>query len=307
MTDIQNESMGIYAAQYDTLARFDYGEVDSETAEYLKQRESVIMTKTKEYLTEIGKMLFEAQTRLANHKEGIFEKWYLSLGMKKRGVYNLINRYKMIASLDSQDRKIIEELPATLSYSISSPNAPERLVEKVLGGEITTDAQYQKEKKQADSGYYGRISEYKRYMDVVREWELYQNRKWSDLTADEEDRVFDIFEYLLKKSSEHRKIVEEYREWLSELCGVNEVRPVPDFQEKKELLSRVIGFYDNYFDTQHDETALKAAEVDALEAVHQMHTYLKDSHGKNEWLSVIQGAIDDLKASNLSILAPLPL
>lgn len=124
-------------------AVFDYSELDSDTAGSLRECENIIRQKTAGYFTLLGEKFKEAQRLLADHAGGTFEKWYTALGFKRQTVYNLIQRYDFLSSPVIEGREnAFEELPATLSYEISKPDAPRSLVEKVLDGDITTNAEY---------------------------------------------------------------------------------------------------------------------------------------------------------------------
>lgn len=73
------------------------------------------------------------------------------MGFKRQTVYNLIQRYEFSSSPTIGGREdAFEELPLTLSYEVSKPNAPQELVEKVLDGDITSNAEYQKMKAELD-------------------------------------------------------------------------------------------------------------------------------------------------------------
>lgn len=131
--------------------KFDYSELDADTAKGLRNCEEFIRRKTSGYFTELGQKFKEAQTLLANHSAGTFEKWYTSVGFKRQTVYNLIDRYDFLSSPTVGGREeIFEALPLTLSYELSKPDAPAELVDRVLDGDITSNAEYQRMKAELD-------------------------------------------------------------------------------------------------------------------------------------------------------------
>lgn len=131
--------------------KFDYSELDTDTAKGLRDCENFIRRKTSGYFTELGQKFKEAQTLLANHSAGTFEKWYTSVGFKRQTVYNLIERYEFLSSPTVGGREeIFEALPLTLSYEISKPDAPAELVDKVLDGDIESSAEYRKLKAELE-------------------------------------------------------------------------------------------------------------------------------------------------------------
>lgn len=129
------------------LTLFDYSLLeDEEAAEKLRGCERVIRQETAGYFTLIGLKLKEAQDILSKAHVGTFEKWYSSLGFKRQTVYRLIQRYEFISSptVGGNNEELFEGLPLSLSYSISKPSAPAELVEQVMSGDITTNAEYQR-------------------------------------------------------------------------------------------------------------------------------------------------------------------
>lgn len=130
---------------------FDYSELDGDTAKNLRNCETVIRQETAGYFTLLGAKFKEARELLANHANGTFEKWYTAMGFKRQTVYNLIQRYDFLGSPTIGGREdTFEALPLTLSYEVSKPDAPAELVEKVLDGDITTNAEYIKLKAELD-------------------------------------------------------------------------------------------------------------------------------------------------------------
>lgn len=164
-------------AQTDTaVAAFDYSELDADTAHNLKECETVIRTETAGYFTILGAKFKEAQDLLANHSSGTFEQWYTSMGFKRQTVYNLIQRFEFSSSPTIGGREeAFEALPLTLSYEISKPAAPAELVDKVLNGDITSNAEYRRlkaelertreELRQVDANSAAKDKEYKRELE----------------------------------------------------------------------------------------------------------------------------------------------
>lgn len=120
---------------------FDYTELDVATSQSLQTRANRIFAAVGSAYTEVGRELKEAKDELANHYQGMFEKWYTSLGLRKMTVYNLINRYEyVVQNLDNIEQ--LEELPLSLTYEISKPSAPEELQKAVLDGDVRTHKEY---------------------------------------------------------------------------------------------------------------------------------------------------------------------
>lgn len=155
---------------------FDYSELDNDTAKNLRECERIIRQETAGYFTLLGAKFKEAQSLLADHANGTFEKWYTAMGFKRQTVYNLIRRYDFFSSPTIGGREdTFEALPLTLSYEVSKPDAPAELVEKVLDGDITTNAEYLKLKaelertreecRQLDANSAAKDKEYERQLE----------------------------------------------------------------------------------------------------------------------------------------------
>ena len=85
----------------ETTSNFDfkfYGIEDETTRNELLQKEEIAkrnIMQIQRNTIELGKILYETQELLANHKNGAFNGWFLNLGLKKDFVYREIQRYKI--------------------------------------------------------------------------------------------------------------------------------------------------------------------------------------------------------------------
>jgi hypothetical protein len=165
------------------LAEFNYSDLDVNTADYLKQKEINMREIVGKAYTDLGRELKEAQEKLSNHRNGIFEEWYTSLGFKKQTVYNYINRYNLIVqSLDNKE--LIEELPLNLVYEVAKPSADKKLKQKVLDGEIDNLKDYKELSKKTLSEdpdvIVAEIKLYKKHLDQYKEWfaGVFDRSKW---------------------------------------------------------------------------------------------------------------------------------
>ncbi len=143
-TPAEPDTGALQLLQAETIDAFDTSGIDEETLAYLNEKKSELQKATAEYATTAGRILCDAQARLADHNQGTFERWYTSMGLKKRTVYNLIQRYQLIRSAKIAQPGVLEQLPLTLAYAISAPGAPEELVQQVVDGDITSHAEYKR-------------------------------------------------------------------------------------------------------------------------------------------------------------------
>ncbi len=128
---------------------FDYSVVDTNTASFLKLKEQEMQSIVLNSSVQLGEKLIEAQEKLAKYNTGTFEKWFVSLGLKKQTVYNYINQAKFVHQMDeSKQIEMFQELPTTLKTEISKPSAKQEAVEMVLSGDIKTTKEYRELEKQ---------------------------------------------------------------------------------------------------------------------------------------------------------------
>ncbi|AHE62753.1 hypothetical protein [Borrelia parkeri] len=116
---------------------FKYEKLDKEIADFLKIKQYEIFSIFNNTYTEIGRILKEAQEKLRgnNQYDGLFYKWFTSMGFKKDKVYSLISRYELLVE-NSDKQLIINNLPLSLSYEISKKSCPTHLKMEVLNGKI---------------------------------------------------------------------------------------------------------------------------------------------------------------------------
>lgn len=128
---------------------FDYSIVDDSTAQFLKLKEQELQSIVLNSSIQLGEKLIEAQEKLASFKTGTFEKWFTSIGLKKRTVYNYINQAKFVHQMHEYEQiEMFQELPTTLKTEISKPSAKPEAVEMVLSGDIKTTKEYRELEKQ---------------------------------------------------------------------------------------------------------------------------------------------------------------
>lgn len=109
------------------VTKFNYKQLDTDTSEFLQQKEHNMREIVGKAYTELGRELYEAQQELqrqGSKYSGVFERWYSCLGWKKRTVYNLIDRYNLVQNLhEVSEIERIEDLPVSLTYEIAKPSA----------------------------------------------------------------------------------------------------------------------------------------------------------------------------------------
>lgn len=126
------------------LTSFSDPSLDTSTIAFLNQSTHQLMNVVSDSATQIGKILYDAQKKLASfHNNGTFAKWIEYIGFSRTSAYNYINRYVAVQNLDSSKQiQAFESLPKSLTYDISKPSADPELTKKVLNGDIKTHKEY---------------------------------------------------------------------------------------------------------------------------------------------------------------------
>lgn len=137
------------------VAIFDYNQLDISTAEFLQKKETNMREIVGKAYTELGRELYEAQqklTRQGSKYDGVFEKWYTSIGFKRQKVYDLISRFNLIQNSEEVSEQL-EDLPVSLIYEIAKPSAESteskrQAKQAVLNGDVKTLKEYKELEKE---------------------------------------------------------------------------------------------------------------------------------------------------------------
>ena len=81
-----------------TESKFNYNQLQPEVAGFLKDKETNMRETVSDAYYQLGKELKEAQNKLSNNRNGIFQEWYESLGFSKSTVYRYIDYHQLIVS-----------------------------------------------------------------------------------------------------------------------------------------------------------------------------------------------------------------
>lgn len=149
------------------VAQFKYETLDDSTADFLRKKESNMREIVGKAYTELGRELKEARDMLAGSRyDGVFEKWYRSMGFTKTSVYNYIYYFAEVQRLNSKSAiETFEELPKGLAYEIAKPSAESTIAKsqakaEVLDGKIDTLKAYKQRIQELESQ--AQLSEEKR-------------------------------------------------------------------------------------------------------------------------------------------------
>lgn len=122
---------------------FDYSLVDNSTADFLKSKLSNMNSIAQDTRYRMGKELSEAQNKLANHYQGVFTKWFESLGLDSHDVYFWIKEYNFSLTLKGTKQIAnFNNASKTLKDDVLRKSAEPEAVQRVLSGDITTHKEY---------------------------------------------------------------------------------------------------------------------------------------------------------------------
>ncbi|MDX8337326.1 MULTISPECIES: hypothetical protein [Cetobacterium] len=124
---------------------FNYDDIhDLEMKKDLLNYETRLNIAKNNYHTKAGEILFEANEKYANNKNGTFGIWLDYMKIGKKSAERLVNRFKFINNncLTLEEKTYFETLPLSLTYEISSPNANEELINAVMNKQIKTRKEY---------------------------------------------------------------------------------------------------------------------------------------------------------------------
>lgn len=122
---------------------FDYSQLDSETQKFLQQRAENMHRIADNTRYQMGKELFEAQTKLARNYKGTFIKWFESLGLDKDNVYFWINEFKFSRNLENTQEAInFGKAPKTLKKDVMKKASSQQAKSAVLNGDVTSHKEF---------------------------------------------------------------------------------------------------------------------------------------------------------------------
>ena len=299
-------------------AAFDYSAVDDDTAQYLRKATARIANS----YADIGAVLAEAQERLAHNNNGIFEKWFTSLGMSKMTVYRFIQihnfRSEMLNSsqFGTNQLDLFDNLPKTLQADISSPSAPAEAVNAVLSGDITTHKDFIAMKKELEESQAEneQLTEKNKFLSMDYAHEKERNERMLDELKEFREKSTELEAELRELRSRPVETVtiesdpresEAYKAILDERNKMHR-QVVATTQENDRLkdrcdeLSRRNAELNNQpqitggFDSEQLRDFFEDYYSRANDAVRNLYQFIRDGYPQ-EIRDYVRGRIDDLK------------
>lgn len=131
---------------------FDYSGLDAQTVEVLHVAEHEILTARQTYICRVSAAVAAAHeavvancdnSKHGNRGEHAFINWCASVGLKKDAAYRLLQVNALLTGATPEEQATLEAASPSLLYAAAKPSAPEKLVQAVKDGDITTHKQYQ--------------------------------------------------------------------------------------------------------------------------------------------------------------------
>ena len=129
------------------LQPFDYGTLDTTTAEKLKRHATAIRGIQSRAVFEVGEELQAAHDELASHRNGGFFAWCASIGIGRETAQRILRYHEFICT-NCANKDLLESLPKSLVYEAARPSTPQELKDGVAHGDITTLAEFRDMKAQ---------------------------------------------------------------------------------------------------------------------------------------------------------------
>lgn len=310
---------GLQNTPTDTAPAFDYSMLDYDTANYLRKATARVINS----YADIGAVLAEAQELLANNKNGVFEKWYSSLGLSKRVVYRFIqvHEYRKSMLISCQNGTISENaielfdnLPKTLQADISSPSAPAEAVNAVLSGDITTHKDFIAMKKELEESQAEneQLTEKNRFLSMDYTHEKERNERMLDELKEFREKSDALALELKEARSEAREVImtdptesEEYIELdnqNTELARANDELhlKVDDLTDEIEELKSALDDAQNVTVPPADDfntvrEFFESSYARALNAMQEVYDYMKPRKYSAKVNKYARERIDSLK------------
>lgn len=260
---------------------FDYKQLQPEIADFLKDKETNMRETVSNAYYQLGKELKEAQSKLAgdNQYNGVFQKWYESLGFSRSTVYRYIDYYGLVLS-NWEDRKQIESLPKSLVYEIAKKSADPELKQKVLDGDITSHKKFKELKKEKEE-----LERRKNQLEARAERisEMYEKEKREKEELErKEPEVIERVEEVEVVPENIQKEIEELREKAGNLEDYKS--DIKNYKQKKKKVDEELNELLEYKRKLKEENKLIAQRAEIVQGIRSKVNKIIDEKGSLEQL-----------------------
>ncbi|WP_053023486.1 hypothetical protein [Staphylococcus haemolyticus] len=227
-----------------SVDEFKYNELPKELSDFIIEKENILNGIKHRYAKEVGKVFYEAQQEFSDFNNGgLFEKWYTSIGFKKRNVYNYIQIYNEVQQLHGDQLETFEELPKRLQLEISKPSHIPELKEKVLDGDIKTHKEYKelerklKQRDEQNAQLQSQVEQAQRSEEIAKkQLEDAESREPEVIEKYMEPEDYQETKNALAQSRHQQKLIEQRNEKLE--------KDIKDMEQRRDEVSEKSQKYD---------------------------------------------------------------
>lgn len=227
-----------------SVDEFKYNELPKELSDFIIEKENILNGIKHRYAKEVGKVFYEAQQEFSDFNNGgLFEKWYTSIGFKKRNVYNYIQIYNEVQQLHGDQLETFEELPKRLQLEISKPSHIPELKEKVLDGDIKTHKEYKelerklKQRDEQNAQLQSQVEQAQRSEEIAKkQLEDAESKEPEVIEKYMEPEDYQETKNALAQSRHHQKLIEQRNEKLE--------KEIEDMKHRRDEVSEKSQKYD---------------------------------------------------------------
>ncbi|PNZ87399.1 hypothetical protein [Staphylococcus devriesei] len=260
-----------------SIDEFQYDSLPQKLSESIIEKENILNGIKHRYAKEVGKVFYEAQQEFSDYNNGgLFEKWYSSLGFKKRNVYNYIQIYNEVQQLHGDQLETFEELPKRLQLEISKPSHIPELKEKVLEGDIKTHKEYKelehklKQRDEQNAQLQSQVEQAQRSESIARkQLEDEQNREPEVIEKYMEPEDYQETKNALAQSRHQQKLIEQRNKKLE--------KDIKDMEQRRDEISEKSQKYDELNKAINDMNAKLNDGQQRLKAQKEIYDLVKGS------------------------------
>lgn len=283
-----------------TESKFNYNQLQSDVADFLKDKETNMRETVSDAYYKLGKELKDAQEELSNNRNGIFQEWYESLGFSKRTVYNYINYHELIVQ-QLHNKELIQSLPKGLAYEIAKKSADPELKQQVLDGDITSHKKYKELKKEKDE-----LERRKNQLEARAEriGEMYEKEKREKEELErKEPEVVERVEEVEVVPEDIQKRIDELEKRAGEL--EEHKKEVRDAYQKKQQIHNEIQELAEYKRKLKEENDLTAKRAEIVQGIRSKVNKIRDEKGSIEQLLKKDVQLRDVDLYNINEMADI--
>ncbi|MCH4503503.1 hypothetical protein [Staphylococcus haemolyticus] len=260
-----------------SVDEFKYNELPKELSDFIIEKENILNGIKHRYAKEVGKVFYEAQQEFSDFNNGgLFEKWYTSIGFKKRNVYNYIQIYNEVQQLHGDQLETFEELPKRLQLEISKPSHIPELKEKVLDGDIKTHKEYKelerklKQRDEQNAQLQSQVEQAQRSEEIAKkQLEDAESREPEVIEKYMEPEDYQETKNALAQSRHQQKLIEQRNEKLE--------KDIKDMEQRRDEISEKSQKYDELNKAINDMNAKLNDGQQRLKAQKEIYDLVKGS------------------------------